>query len=756
MLKKSSFIYLSILAFGIISTSISAEVDEESWGFRIGQSEIPEVIVQKNENDLKVYPKHPRLFFRDTDIPTIKSRINGEFNDEWETLLKFASQTLQEPPLEHAQEKKPKIWFTGRAITFIALITGEKKYRDWAVSWATEMVTIGPDDGSDTPQRGRLMCIAIVYDWLYDYLTEEQRSIFRNSIIAHIEKLWYYGEDPEFVGGHSRWGNFSLAEGILAVIDESPELRDKLLKVRKNWLEGYFPLQSWVAVDGGYHMGWAYSSSYNKVRIHCVWSSATNEDVYLPYREFLPYFWIYGWLPDGTWPHSGDHYNRTRLHPGISAVASGIFKNRHAAWIMITDRADDTFFQILYGDKNVKPLAPDDTEQPLPLSRHFKNAGYVVFHDRWDENNTLMYFKSTSFASQNHHHKDQNTFSIYYRGRLIIDSGAYMKGNEYNSKHWNNYFTRTIAHNTVTVFDPNESFGKSRFGPRPNDGGQKWVSDPITVQEIVSGGWAHLDGITAYAEEGNYAYACGDATKAYNAEKVERFVRSAVYLREPGDRDHPLVIIYDNVVSTDPGFTKRWLLHSVNEPKIDSGDKVEIVNGEGKIQLLTLLPQKSVIEKVGGPGKRYMVNGTNQGLEGLAGEELEKAYRWAGQWRVEVMPPKPAKEDFFLNLLAVSDKNSLEPFPATNTLNGKKFKGMVVCEHAVLFNSTREPLESLSYKFPGAEVTVHLILGVKRSTKYTPFECWAKIYQKLPATDGGSVCFKVPAGAEGPFTISVK
>ena len=50
------------------------------------------------------------------------------------------------------------------------------------------------------------------------------------------------------------------------------------------------------------------------------------------------------------------------------------------------------------------------------------------------------------------------SFTLSYRGRLAIDSGSYEKGSGYGSVHWHNYFTRTLAHNSITVFDPGESF----------------------------------------------------------------------------------------------------------------------------------------------------------------------------------------------------------------------------------------------------------------------------------------------------------
>ena len=88
----------------------------------------------------------------------------------------------------------------------------------------------------------------------------------------------------------------------------------------------------------------------------------------------------------------------------------------------------DRFTDILYGDKSVPRLAPDDPRAPLPLGRHFRNAGVIIARDRWDEETTLLQFRSASFYSENHHHRDENSFTLHYRSRLAIDSGIYDEG----------------------------------------------------------------------------------------------------------------------------------------------------------------------------------------------------------------------------------------------------------------------------------------------------------------------------------------
>ena len=98
------------------------------WGYSIGQKEIPRVVIQKDTSALKVYPNHPRLFFRDTDLETIKERINGDYKNEWlEMLGDIEAHALNGPAAKYAEGSFLKNWTTGRNIAFAARITGEEK-----------------------------------------------------------------------------------------------------------------------------------------------------------------------------------------------------------------------------------------------------------------------------------------------------------------------------------------------------------------------------------------------------------------------------------------------------------------------------------------------------------------------------------------------------------------------------------------------------------------------------------------------------
>jgi hypothetical protein len=630
------------------------------WGYTIGQREIPTGRINENVSDFKVYPKHPRLFFRDTDLPTIRQRIKKDFSAEWQEMLHdLDTRALAVPAATFAQGKYLKRWTIGRNAAFVAAVTGEERYVLWAKQWAEAMAASGLV-GIDDDYRGRLQSLAVAYDWLYPWLSGAEKKRLQDAVLQHIDKNWYFAEGlANYVGGHSRWGNFALLAGLLSLVSERPELYQKLLVVRNHWVNGFHKVQGWIAKDGGYHMGWSYSAAYLTMYNHCVLSSATNECVYYSWQGLLPLFWIYGKQGDGIYPNTGDAYfvedYDLRMQQDLMMIGAGVFKNPHAAWI--AKERTDPFADILYGDKRVRITAPDDSHKSLPLSKYFRNAGVVIIRDRWDEKTTNMQFRSVSFYSANHHHRDENSFTLHYKGGLAIDSGSYYW---YGSEHWLNYFTRTIAHNAIVVFDPEQKmtiFEKLVS----NDGGQTYRKEPSRFEDILPGGNAELTGIKNFYYTDEYTYSSGDASKAYDLERVRLVQREIVYLRATS-RPHPIVVIFDRVESTKPEFKKKFLLHTVNEPVIN-GKFTIAENKGGRLSCLTLFPEDANLELIGGLGKEAWVDGKNYPFEGYGTDKNLQPMKngqpvESGAWRLEVSPGSQQTKDYFLHVLFVDDADA--------------------------------------------------------------------------------------------------
>ena len=156
--------------------------------------------------------------------------------------------------------------------------------------------------------------------------------------------------------------------------------------------------------------------------------------------------------------------------------------------------------------------------------------------DGWKPDSTWIEFDCGPYLAK-HQHLDQNQINIYHGGYLAIDSGADYTDSE--SPHYLNYYRRTVAHNSVLVYDPAEKFFWSEnLMPAANDGGQRMDSSRYWNTIRSPKDWErharpvgprHPCG-SSIMFPGKYHYALGDATNAYSREKLKKFTREIVYV----------------------------------------------------------------------------------------------------------------------------------------------------------------------------------------------------------------------------------
>ena len=287
-----------------------------------------------------------------------------------------------------------------------------------------------------------------------------------------------------------------------------------------------------------------------------------------------------------------------------------------------------------------------------------------------------------------HVHLDQGAFTIYKGGALAIDSGIYPS--EYGSDHHLNYAHQSIAHNLVTVTDPDDTVPKPgrNDSQRPifNDGGQRrigsgWgVSAPISLEH-----WReqydvyHTAQTLARHNDDDASVVIADLTPAYTnslsgkgtfahrTRRVESYRRAFAY-----DRIQDAVVVFDRVEATQAGFTKRWLLHTQAEPRVE-GDRfsVELPGADrsghdgGRLRGQVLLPEGAAFTRVGGEGREFWLGDRNYDDEGAVQRRIEKRtgrgrHLEPGAWRLEVSPPRPARLDHYLVVMLPSLRDEEE------------------------------------------------------------------------------------------------
>ena len=605
---------------------------------------------------VSVRTDRPRLLLDSSDVTRIRETITTYNKTDFDAMVKYVNRQVVLSP--DAVAKSVQIVRITRSTAFVGLITEDQQYIQPGIAFALAIAAIPAETGNDTQQGYRLKSMAYVYDWLYKYMTPDQKTAIMQGIVNHINYLepWL---DPNklllYTGGHSHHRNMEMLGALIALDDNTPGLDRQLLLTREKdaWENGYNPYQEYVCGDGGHYMGWKYGFGYMTQFTNLIWAKAVGEEWNTKWRHNLVYFFLYGLRGDKTFPRFGDYRDAGCAQDCVEtiAVSAGRYKKPLAEWFYQTylPSAWEPYrlFRILYRIPDYRPRSPEVSWGPQPFSKLFRHSGIVVARDSWGEDTTLLAFKSSSFNTYNHHHRDQNHFTLSYKGSLLIDSGYY---DDFGTVHYKNYFIRSIAHNTMVAYDPAEEF-KLWGKLLSNDGGQLVLgTEPKDLQEILESSKYQIKGITGYGLEGAVSWMKGDATAAYNPDKVETFTRDLLYVDRPSGRKRPLVLVLDQV-DLKKDLKPTILFHSLGQPAV-SGNFFAMNNANGGILYgMVLKPMLPAITAVGGSGKEFWVNGKNYPPRTApTSGDVD-----AGTYRVEVTTKNPTQTATFLTLLAIDD-----------------------------------------------------------------------------------------------------
>lgn len=633
---------------------------------------------------LQIRASHPRIWVDADKRAWLKQKCKGKTAEEVQQLA------------------GPSI--IGTALTY--LITGDKKIGREAIDRALDRyvyagnksIVLFDGESKHPHTQANLTDKALVYDWCYPLLAPADKAALKNFILAGIQK--HIAFKRGWRSFHN--GMYSIAwptvAGTLALYGDEPYaqeawafLKPELADVLKTF-DNVFP-------DGEWAEGFDYNrhSTYPALRIFLAIKSATGGNFIASsiHMKNTGKYIIYSSKPNGynlpgddnDWPYIGPWENSALL------MLNEVFKDGYNQNFLNNCPAERFKLEPYGLYQHLLWYNPAIKEKPLeelPLSRMFKGKGLVLARSNWQwdapgkpANATWLSFHCGDYLGD-HAHYDINSFTISHNGELALDAGRY--DDDWGAEDWNyqkdttligksqffNYYKRTIAHNTILVKDPNEKMALHvlndggqidqlrRFGPRnvPEDYDQgnfpsedgvatcDWATNP--------GRWETGD-ITAYKATGSYMYVRGDGTKAYEASKMQSFIRQLVFLQPD------VVVVMDRVVAVNPAFKKTWLLHTVNQPTIDEASHtVSVDEDNGRLVCVTVLPHNVTINKIGGPGNEFLVDTAHFqcGLKSVIyPEELHYA-ETPGAWRIEESPATAASEDYFLNVIQVGDKGA--------------------------------------------------------------------------------------------------
>ena len=289
---------------------------------------------------------------------------------------------------------------------------------------------------------------------------------------------------------------------------------------------------------------------------------------------------------------------------------------RSPSWF-VNEGSWDSFDQLMFEDKWINPRSAQ--ELGYPLTYWFRQLGWVFMRSGFSSTDDLAaLFICQRYRWSALEQKSQNSLTLEYKGALLEG---------YN----NTVLVNGEKQRTISEF-PSISDGVQAFAP-----GSKWDIGPGLVK-VVSGN--------------GYDVMVGDATRAYQASKVSRAIRTLVHLQ-----DSRIFILYDRIITKAAATPCSWLIDPVTQAEKINESLLRISNGKANLWIKRLAPATGTVVSSTADKYEWQASSTStelqflhvlQPCEGhLAAESLEviaddaqylvkgdQIGTWIGQWQV--------------------------------------------------------------------------------------------------------------------------
>jgi hypothetical protein len=440
---------------------------------------------------------------------------------------------------------------------------------------------------------------AMVYDWIYDSLSPEDRARYGNVLGEWLR--WYTDTAEITLKNGSWWYNQTWGPAHLGTRNTRDGIAPKLLVAlaiagagTKHEEDARRFLDSWVkrvpaeCIPAFNAMGGVWSESmghgnYGPVAVipwaFEAWRTATGEDLFAAagptgFTRELTLWAVHlqmPWTRQTAWIDDNSGVTLSGF-ARVSPILAARYSDRVAASIeMIAPSAPQgrpSWTRFLFTDPSIEPQSPGAVG--YATAKHFTGAGHVYLRSAWDDPNATWAFFGAGDRFGAHARDDEGHFLIARKGLLVGRAG----GTGHNDRDY--YTGGSLAFNVVTIFDPEEEFRRTVPSRQAlEEGGTKNERDGGMVRWVYDGHQlVDRADITAYSHDRRLTHVAADLTKAYRPQKVREVTRQFVYI--PGTRD--LFLIFDRVEARRSDFAKTWFLHVPTRPDV-KGDVATLVDG---------------------------------------------------------------------------------------------------------------------------------------------------------------------------------
>lgn len=671
---------------------------------------------------------HPRLYITPEFIPTLKENLasseNGWMYDKFKTNYAYEELNCRlDTALANNHNSYLLVKIMSRALVYVIGDETDINHAKQTISYMRDYLDTvrTPGDEADiTRIRGDiLVAAAVVYDWCYDALSDDDKSYFKNKFIeiAASKEIGWPPKAMSSVASHAGEQEIFrdlLAAGI-AIYDEYPLFYDM---TAGRMFEEMVPSREWFRATGRSEYGNDYAEcrAYSELWADMTFRRMGYDDVSVygnASKEPLSWL-IHSRMPYGVMMPYGDMYTATRSSYkyydrnymlsyllASNLYQSGTLKQEFMRRFNLMYAGEDIqFWYCIFNDPDIK--ASISTDEPLakettyPLSSILHKTSH---QEGFDSDAAIGFMNMHEVFVGDHQNIYTGDFQIYYKGLLAMNTGTYNASTQHNE----GYKRRAIAGNTMLCYDPSETFVPTRSNVSvPNDGGQR---TPYLKADGTSKGSAVAqfsefetnengiaqnrdlivsENVKKYIGPNKktplYSYVSGDLSNAYS-DKVTYYKRSMVFADLANDTYPAAFVVYDKMISSNASFKKTWLMHSQEEPTV-AENLITITrtqNGfDGKLVDNVLLPQSNSIEVVGGyNNEMFTVGGLEMPPKANAVE--------GGNYRIELSPKDENLEDEFLNVMYVTDASGNAEHLESSKLETDLFIGASIYDRAILF-----------------------------------------------------------------------
>jgi hypothetical protein len=433
--------------------------------------------VRMDEPVPNVSGPHPRLLFPDAELASIKDTIHHDpiLSRKYEALRHEGEKMLEAPPAEYVKDTEKALIASRLVLTRVGTLaglyrlTGEEKFALRAKQEMLAAIAFKDWHPIDfLPTAELLNAEGLGYDWLYHYLTPEERLTIFHGIVnqgllpaRHAYKFhedWTYSES-----NHNVVGNGGVAVAAIAIADEDSKLAKELIAATRSSLP---PCMSQYAPDGAWPEGpiyWDYATRYA-----CFYLSALDSGLHTDfgtstYPGFAEtgMFRIHSTGPTKKTFNFGDAEEEVHPCPFMYYLSRRFKKPCYAAHENYLDVPEANIFDLIWRAQ-CGPIEPFKTlaERTLPLDAVFRGVDVAFLRGDWqDPDATWIGFKGGTNKGS-HRHLDLGSFVMDALGqRWALDLGADdygLPGYSGSDKRWTYYRCSTEGHNTLTIGEPNQ------------------------------------------------------------------------------------------------------------------------------------------------------------------------------------------------------------------------------------------------------------------------------------------------------------